>query len=186
MKLKDIRFFPLYDAELGTWTRHPVVEAPFDTAFTVYKSDKRKAIIGDPFNCIAALGMRRMHKVKFAYITSGRDAYVGYEDEDSPTGITVRHFIVTAETAKIRDLFDSKGSPETKLIMLKAPNEFQKLAYRSVRDKKRRAAVKNGAPVKKRGPQKVKRIDRLGIVPRPRARIENGEVIVQSIEHSFL
>jgi hypothetical protein len=155
---------------------HPLTEAPFDTAFKVYKTDRRKAVIGDPMNCIEARGLQRLPNVAFAHIGSGGDAYVGYKDSESPTGIMVRHFLIPAAAKKVRDAFEVKGAPPTQVLMLKAPTNGRTLSHRSVLGKKRRDAVKAGAHVKKRGPQKNKRIVRLGVPPRPRAKVVKGEV----------
>jgi len=155
---------------------HPLVEAAYDTAFKVYKTDRRISVIGDPENCIEAKGLRRLPNVAFANIGSGGDAYVGYKDVDSPTGITVRHFLIPARAAKVRDTFDTKGAPATQVLILKAPTNGRTLTHRSMLGKKRRDEIKAGAQPKKRGPQKNKRITRLGVPPRPRARVVKGEV----------
>jgi hypothetical protein len=161
---------------------HPLVEAPFDTAFKVYKSDRKKAVIGDPGQCIEAVGLRRLPNVAFAHIGSGGDAYVGFKDPDSHTGITVRHFLIPAAAAKVRDAFDVKNSPPTQVLMLKAPTNGKTLSHRSLSNKRRRDEVKGGAPVKARGPQKNKRITRLGVAHRPRAKIVKGEVSLPTSE----
>src|SRR5262245_53447917 len=76
---------------------HPMVEADYDTAFKVYKTDRKKAVIGDPTDCIEAVGLKRLPNVVFAHIGCGGDAYVGFKDENSPTGVTVRHFLIPAQ-----------------------------------------------------------------------------------------
>jgi len=157
---------------------HPLVEAAYDTAFKVYKTDRRKAVIGDPEKCIEAKGLHRLPNVAFAYIGSGGDAYIGFKDSDSPTGITVRHFLIPAAAAKVRDAFEVKGSPATQLLILKAPTNGRTLSHRSMLGKRRRDEIKAGAQPKKRGPQKNKRITRLGVPPRPRAKITKGAVSI--------
>jgi hypothetical protein len=157
---------------------HPLSEAEYDTAFKCFKSDKRKATIGDPEACIEALGLRRLPNVSFAHIGSGGDAYVGFKDTGSPTGIVVRHFIIPAAAAKVRDAFEVKGAPATQVLMLKAPTNGRTLSHRSMLGKRRRDEIKAGAQAEKRGKQKNKRITRLGVSPRPRAKIVKGEVSV--------
>ena len=154
---------------------HPLVEAEFDTAFKVFKSDRKKAVIGDPADCIEAKGLKRLPNVAFAHIGSGGDGYVGFKDESSPTGIKVRHFLIPAKAAKVRDIFETKGAPSSQVLMLKAPTNGRTLSHRSMLGKRRREEVKKGSPVKSRGPQKNKRIHRLGVPPRPRAKIVKGE-----------
>jgi hypothetical protein len=157
-------------------TNHPLVEAEFDTAFKVYKNDRKKAVIGDPMNCIEAKGLKRLPNVSFAHIGSGGDAYVGFKDTESSTGITVRHFVIPAASAKVRDSFEIKGAPATQILMLKAPSNGRTLSHRAMLGKKRRDEIKAGAQVKKRGAQKNKRIVRIGVPPRPRAKVVKGEV----------
>lgn len=155
---------------------HPLVEAEYDTAFKVYKTDRRRATIGDPTGCIEAMGLRRLPNVQFAHIGSGGDAYVGFKDAESSTGITVRHFLIPTQSAKVRDTFETKGAPPTQILMLKAPTNGRTLSHRSALGKRRREEIKAGAVPKKRGPQKRTRIARLGVGHRPRAKIVRGEV----------
>ena len=156
---------------------HPLEEGAYDTAFKCYKSDKRKAVIGDPEECIEAKGLCKMPGVVFAHIGSGGDAYVGYKDIKSPTGITVRHFTIPAESAKVRDTFDKKGSPSTQILWLRAPAQSRTLAARAKMNTAWREKVKNGShSPTKRGPQKNRRIVRLGVSPRPKAKIEKSQV----------
>lgn len=157
---------------------HPLIEAEYSTAFRVYRSDHNKAIIGDPWGCVEALGLRRMPNVVFACIGSGGDAFVGFKDPMSPTGITVRHFIIKTKAARVRDNFDIKKPPKTQLLQLDAPTEKQTLDYRAKRDKKRRDDIKNGVgePVKPRDKPRKTRFIRLGVSPRPTAKITKHEV----------
>lgn len=155
---------------------HPLVEAEFDTAFKVFKTDRKKAVIGDPTRCIEAKGLCRIPNVQFAHIGCGKDAYVGFKDQNSATGITVRHFTIPAASGRVRDAFDVKGSPPTQVLMLKAPSNGRTLSHRAKLNKQHRDKVKAGGTVKSRGPQKKKRIVRLGVAPRPRAKIVKGEV----------
>jgi hypothetical protein len=157
---------------------HPLVEAEYDTAFKVYKTDKRKSVIGDPSACIEAMGLKRLPNVSFAHIGSGGDAYVGFKDPKSNTGTTVRHFLIPTASGKVRDSFDIKDAPPTQVLMLKAPTNGRTLSHRAMLGKRRREEIKNGAETKKRGSQKNKRIHRLGVAPRPRAKIVKGEVSI--------
>lgn len=160
--------------------KHPVLEADYDTAFKVYKSDRKKAVIGDPTACIEAKGLCRLANVQFAYIGGGGDAYVGFKDEKSATGVTVRHFTIPSKAKKVRDTFEIKGAPDTQLLMLKAPSPGRTLKHRAVLGKRRRDEIKQGAIEKKRGPQRKTRIIRLGVHNRPRAKItKNNEVSVE-------
>lgn len=155
---------------------HPLVEAEIDTAFKVYKSDRRKSVIGDPTDCIEAQGLKRLPNVQFAHIGSGGNAYVGYKDQHSPTGITVRHFLIPAQARKVRDAFDLKGAPGTQILILKAPTNGRTLTARRAANKRRREEVKKGAAVKKRGPQKNTRVARIGVAHRPRPTIVQGQL----------
>jgi len=155
---------------------HPMTEADYDTAFKIYKTDRRKAKIGDPTDCIEAKGLKRLPNVAFAHIGSGGDAYVGFKDQGSETGITVRHFLIPAAAKRVRDAFDVKGSPGTQVLMLKAPTNGRTISHRRTLNKQRREEVKAGAPVKKRGKQAETRIRRLGVPPRPRAKVVEGVV----------
>jgi hypothetical protein len=155
---------------------HPMLEAEYDTAFKVFKSDRKKSVIGDPTACIEAQGLKRLPNVAFAHIGSGGDAYVGFKDPESTTGVTVRHFVIPAQSKRVRDAFETKGSPPTQVLMLKAPSNGRTLSHRRTLSKKRRDEIKKGAPVKKRGSPRSTRITRLGVAPRPKAKVVKGEV----------
>jgi hypothetical protein len=156
---------------------HPLVEAEFNTAFKVYKSDRRRAVIGDPKACIEALGLKRIPNVIFAHIGSGGDAYVGFKDSESPTGVIVRHFTIPAQSKRVRDMFDVKGSPATQVIMLNAPSNGRTLVHRRRLNKKRHEEIKAGTrQVKKRGSPKKTRIARIGREHRPKPKISKDEV----------
>lgn len=157
-------------------TSHPLREAEYDTAFKIYKSDKRRAVIGDPTACIEALGLKRQPNVAAAHIGSGGDAYVGYKDTASPTGLAFVHFVIPAASKRVRDTFETKGSPATQILMLKAPSNGRTLTHRRTLDKTRRTEIKKGAKVKTRSTKpRSKRITRLGVGHRPRAKIVQGE-----------
>jgi hypothetical protein len=156
---------------------HPLREGEYDTAFKIYKSDRRKAVIGSPHKCIEALGLQRQRDVAFAHIGSGGDAYVGYRDKNSKTGITVRHFTIPAAAARIRDTFDARGSPSTQVVMLKAPSNGRTLTYRRTLQKNRYKLVKTGAVQStKRTKPSATRVERLGVAHRPRPKVVGGQV----------
>jgi hypothetical protein len=157
--------------------KYPLYEAPYDTAFHVYKSDKRRAIIGDPHSCLLALGIRRDPRVLDAYIGSGRDAYVVFAKGQGKKGPFALHFTVNAEAARMRDLFDTKHAPTSQIILLSAPTQGRTLAARSRMNKRRREEIKNGATVQLRTVHSP-RITRLGVPNRPRATITKNTVTV--------
>src|SRR5215475_12823759 len=102
-------------------TLYPLTEAEYDMAFTVYKSDKRKSVIGDPLQCIEARGIKRDPNVLEAYVGSGKDAYVVFKARGR-LGAGARHFTIPAKSAKVRDAFETKGSPKTQVLWLRAPS----------------------------------------------------------------
>lgn len=157
--------------------KHPLQEGDYDTAFKVYKTDRLRAEIANPEKCIEALGLRRLPNVAFAHIGSGNVAYVGFHDQRSPTGVTVRRFYIPAPAKKVRDQFETKGSPKTQILMLKAPANGKTMASRSKRDQARRANIKAGAhlPQKREQPHST-RLERIGVAHRPRPKIIKGEV----------
>jgi hypothetical protein len=162
--------------------KHPLIEADYDTAFKVYKSDRRKAVIGDPTACIEAVGLKRLPNVSFAHIGSGGDAYVGFKDQKSSTGITVRHFTIPAQAKKVRDQFEVKGAPNTQTLLLKAPSNGRTLSHRKVLGKRRRDEIKAGAEVKKRAAPRASRIARIGVAHRPRAQVDGKCISLDSSE----
>jgi hypothetical protein len=166
--------------ELADGTRVPLFEAEYDTAFKIFKSDRRKAKVGDPKACIEALGICRKPNVLEAHIGSGKDAYVVYSKTPGRSFKHAVHHTMPAQSGRVRDQFEVKGSPKTQTLFLKAPSSGRTLAHRKTLDKKRRAEVKAGAPVKKRGKPNKTRIHRLGVAHRPRAKIKAGVVTLFS------
>jgi hypothetical protein len=159
--------------QLKTGGHVPLIEADTKMAYTVYKSDRKKAIIGDPWNCIEALGCKREHNVVEAYIGAGKDAYIVFEGRDKK--LFARHYVIKAQAARVRDTFDQKGAPKTQLLELHPPTNGRTRAHRKFLDKRRRAEIKNGAEVKKREQKpRADRITRLGVPNRPRANIVRG------------
>jgi hypothetical protein len=86
-------------------TRYPLSEAKYNMSFKVYRSDRRKARIGDPGQCLLALGIRRDKDVLDVYIGSGRDAYVIFKAQDGEPAHAV-HFTIPTTTRRIIDAFD--------------------------------------------------------------------------------
>lgn len=171
-----------YQLEDGTTV--PLFEAEYDTAFKVFKSDRRKSVIGDPKHCIEAVGLCRLPNVQEAYIGSGRDAYVVYKSTANRNFLHAVHFTIPSSSQKVRDAFDTKKALKSQVLLLKVPSKGRTLQHRRLLNKARRAAVKNGATVKKRGGKSKQRIHRLGVDHRPRAQIKEGMVSVGSIQET--
>ena len=127
--------------ELADGTRVPLFEAEYDTAFKIFKSDRRKAKVGDPKACIEALGICRKPNVLEAHIGSGKDAYVVYSKTPGRSFKHAVHHTMPAQSGRVRDQFEVKGSPKTQTLFLKAPSSGRTLAHRKTLDKKRRAEV---------------------------------------------
>lgn len=162
-------------------TSYPLAEAEYDMSFTVYKSDRSKAIIGDPWGCLIALGGKRHPDVLEVYIGSGGDAYVVFKGRAGKPAHAV-HFTIPAQAARVRDIFDTKGAPPTQIVMLRAPTKARTLDARSASNKGRAAKIKNGTHVvKPRGTPAKKRIMTLGVAHRPRARVTQTGIDTQPI-----
>jgi hypothetical protein len=169
----------VYTAPNGT--KYPLFEAEYDSAFKVYKSDRKRATIGDPWGCLIALGGKHKPEVLEVYIGSGGDAYVVYKGRLGKPPY-VLHFTIPAEAARVRDAFDTKGAPATQIVMLRAPTKARTIDARSKSNKAHKAKIKNGTHiVKPRGTIAKKRIMTLGVAHRPRARITPNGVDTQSI-----
>ena len=163
-------------------TNHPYCEAEYDMDFWVYKSDRRKAVLGDPCRCLIALGVQRNKNVRFAYIGSCHDAYVGLKDSLSPTGVKVYHFNIAAQAGRVRDAFDAKGAPATQRLTLKAPSPGRTRAHRLETNKRNAREVKEGKRVRVARGKQRSRLTRLGVPHRPRAKIYKGEVSMPQFE----
>jgi hypothetical protein len=160
-------------------TQVPLFEADYQLAFTVRRADRRGAIVGDPKECIEARAMcRDMEGVTEAYIGAGKDAYAVFKATRTRPFVHALHFIIPAEAARVRDLFDTKKGKKikSKTLILRAPSPGRTLQHRRKLGSTRRKAVKAGAPVKKRGTITKTRITRIGVPLRPRAKIINGVV----------
>jgi hypothetical protein len=149
-------------------------EARHDMLFKAYRSDFRKAVIGDPWECIESKGIKHHRGVLEAYIGSGRNAYVVFKPtEDEPA--TAVHFMISVKAGKIRDAFEQNKKLQTQELILRTPSKTQTLEARSVMNKKRNAAIKNGTHVpKKRGKPNSRRMERIGAPHRPRPDISRS------------
>lgn len=159
----------------GDGTKYPLIEAQTPFSIDVHRADCRKAITGDPANCLIALGARRHRNVDAAYIGSSKDAYVIMRYGRSIKAVAV-HYTINARTSALRDAFDTNSKLLIQTVTLSPPSPGVTLAHRAKLGKRRREEVKNGALQKKRGPQKTSRVVRLGVPHRPRARIERNNV----------
>jgi hypothetical protein len=160
---------------------YPLFEAEVDYTCAVYKTDRRKAVIGDPAACIISLGLKHNPDVIVAHIGGGKDAFVTFKGKGRFKAHT-KHYVVLAKAAKVRDTFDTKGAPATQHITLSAPTAGRTLDARERMNKRRRAEIKNGSPVKKRATPNRPRITRIGAVNRPTAIISNGAVSMPMLE----
>jgi len=159
----------------GTYV--PLFEADYDTSFPVYRSDRRKAVLGDPRKCIEALGLCRMHKALEAFIGTGKDAYVVFSASANRPFKHALHFTIPAQAAKVRDTFDKRGAPKTQHLTLRAPTKGRTLEHRSFLGKRLAAKIKNGEHVvKPRGKLNTPRITRIGAPHRPHAQIRSVSV----------
>jgi len=156
---------------------YPLYEALYAYSITVYKSDCRKAVIGDPTQCLIALGAKRDPQIQDAFIGSGKDAYVIFKKKGNKPAHAL-HFTIAAQAAKVRDYFDTNKGATTQIIKLNAPTAGRTLAHRSKLNKARAARIKDGTHVpKRREGTKQTRIIRLGVAHRPSASIKrNGDV----------
>lgn len=160
------------DAKTGqTW---PLKEADTDYSFRVYRTHRRKAVIGDPTSCLIALGLQRDPDVAAAYIGSGKDAIVVFKGKGRRPA-TALHYVILAGAAKVRDSFDQKGAPTSQWLTLSAPTAGRTLDARAALDRRRRAQIKAGAPVKHRATPNKPRITRLGVAHRPKPIVSKGE-----------
>lgn len=164
--------------KLRDGTTVPLFEAPYDMSFKVWKSDKRKAIIGDPYECIEALGLCRMPNVMEAHVGSGKVAYVVFEKSAGRAFKHALRFTLKTASQKVRDTFDQRGAPKTQILILSAPTNGQTMLHMRDYAKERARKIKKGeAVVKPRGEKKIKtRFIRLGVNHRPRAVVRSGIV----------
>jgi hypothetical protein len=162
----------------GEGKRYPLHEATYDFPITVYKSDCRKAEIGNPEQCLIALGARRNKRVEGAWIGSGKDAYVAFKAVRGRAA-HVLHFTLNAKAARIRDFFETKKGATTQQIILSAVTAGRTRLHRAKLGKLRAKKIKAGKHVvKPRGKINATRIMRLGVAHRPTPNIENNVVSV--------
>ena len=158
----------------ATGKKWPLVEAEVDYTFQVYKSDRRKAVIGDPTCCLIAEGLKHNKDVVAAHIGSGKDAVVVFKGRGR-LGEHAKHYVLLAKAERVRDIFDGKGAPKTQYITLSAPTAGRTLAARKAMNRKRQAEIKAGTrDVKRRDAPRKTRMMRLGVSARPRAVVSNG------------
>lgn len=160
----------------GDGKKYRLIEAMIPFSFDVRRDDCKSAIIGDPWNCLLARGGRRHPNVLAMYVGSGKDAYVVMTDGRGGEPVAV-HYTIKATAARVRDQFDTNKKLKTQPVTLSVPTPGRTLEHRSILGKKRRAEVKDGAEVKKRGKANVRRIHRIGVKHRPRARIVGENVV---------
>jgi hypothetical protein len=153
--------------------KYPLTEARYEMTFKAYRSDRRKAVAGDPGRCLLALGIRRDPQVADVYIGSGKDAYVILKETQEHPAQAV-HFTIRTPAKRIRDGWDKDKSAVTQLITLSRPAISQTVEAQRAYTRRRREEIKNGAPVKHRGPNKGHRMTRLGVPHRPRPKISRG------------
>lgn len=157
---------------------YPIIEAISNTFFLVFRTDMRKAVIGDSCHCIIALGLKKMDRdIVDAFVTSGKFVYLCYE----PRGVAPYCYCVryqtTAEAARVRDNFDQDKDMKTQRLYLRKPSPGRTLAGRAAANKRRRQEIKDGAPVKARGNQvRNSRLMRIGIAHRPKVHIVRNTV----------
>jgi hypothetical protein len=162
--------------QLEDGSKVPLFEAAYDMAFSVRRADRQGAIIGHPRLCVEAKGICKMPHVVEAYVGSGKDAYVVFEPTpDRPYRHAV-HFIIPASSRAVRDAFDTNKKIKSQILMLKVPAKGTTVEYRRNLNQRRRDEIKNGAAVKKRGTIGKNRMERLGVPPRPRAKINRNVV----------
>lgn len=155
-------------------TKFPLVEAKYDMLFKCYKSDRRKAMQGNPNACLLALGIKRHPDVLDIYIGSGKDAYVIFKGDEGEAPQAV-HFTVATAARKVVDAFDKDKTTQSCDIVLRRPTKSWTLAYRRKNGAKWRDEVKTGErQPKRRGKINEKRVTRLGVAHRPRAKVTRG------------
>lgn len=166
-----------YTYKLEDGREVPLFEADYDMSFDVYKTDKKKAVIGDPRHCIEAVGLCRLQNVTEAHIGASKVAIVVFGPTASRDFVHAVRFIIPASSAKVRDKFDLQKSLKSQTLRLSAPTKGQTMERDRVRQKARREAIKAGAEIKKRGKPNRNRMQRIGVKQRPRALVtKNGTV----------
>lgn len=165
---------PQYQLEDGSFV--PLYEAEYDMSFKAYKSDRRKSVIAHPRKCIEAKGICRLPNVIEAYIGSGKIGYVVFAKTYRRPFKHALRFIIPVSSRRVVDNFDTKNSSDTQILTMRAVSPGQTKEHRSLLNRRRYEAVKNGAPVKHRQEARKSRITRLGVAHRPRPKIKSGQV----------
>jgi hypothetical protein len=156
-----------------TGERYPLKEARYDIWFKAYRSDRRKAKRGNPGWCLLALGIRRNKDVLDVYVGAGHDAYVIFKATEEEEAHAV-HFVIRTEAKKVIDAFDKDRTTKTQPIKLQKPPQSWTLAGRRKNNARRRAEIKAGSPVKRRGKIARSRMGRVGVERRQRAIISKS------------
>lgn len=164
----------LYTAPNGK--TYPLFEAPYPMPVTVYKTDQRKAQIGDPVGCLIARGLKRMKGVEDVWVGCGQDAYVCFKETKLRPAHAL-HFTINTQAARVRDFFDTHKGVETQSLQLDPPSAGRTHAARAAMNKRRREEIKNGATVAKRERPYTQRITRLGVHRRPKAIVKKNTVV---------
>lgn len=157
--------------------RYPLYEAPIPFTIKVYRKDCKDAVVGDPVQCLIAKGAKRHRNVLHAFIGGGKDAYVIMKNGAEGKPIAV-HYTLNAVAVRVRKTFDDHKKMAAQEITLAAPTAGRTMAHRSKLGKKRRAAIKAGAEVKKRGKLTEAQIHHIGSKHRPVAKIVKNVVTV--------
>jgi hypothetical protein len=154
---------------------YPVREAVMPFPVPLYREDDKKAVVGDPKKCRIALGACHLRGVLGANIGSAKDAYIVMKTSEGPIAF---HYVIPAATERARDAFDTDKKITETIVMLNPPTAGRTLTARRKLNKRRRAEIKAGARVKKRGKRNRTRIMRLGVPRRPAAEIVGNTVSV--------
>lgn len=154
---------------------YPVKEAQYDMPIKIYKSDKRRAVVGSPEECLLALGAVRNNAVLEAAIGHGGDAFMLMKDDNGNPSHWL-HFKIKAEAQRIRDAFDRDRSARTATIILSKPPKSWTLAHRQASNKRRREEIAAGSPVRRLVNPRRTRVQRLGVRVRPTTRIKINKI----------
>jgi hypothetical protein len=169
-----------YEAPDGK--KYRMIEAKYDMAFKVYRSDRRKAKVLDPHDCLLALGILRNRDVIDVFVGAGRDAYVVFRGENGGEPYAV-HFVLNRPTKRVIDNFDKDRLAKTQQIILRRPSDGRTLDARNRQDKARKARIKAGTHhVKHRPTPRASRIARLGVGQRPKPRVSKSGNVSATVE----
>jgi hypothetical protein len=154
-----------------------VVQAKHDYAVRCYRTDRSRAIQGDPRKCLLALGAKRNRLVIDCLIGTGRDMYILFEATEESDREWL-HFIASTSSRGVADGFDKDRKASTIIVMLRRPTKSTAKKSASKRHanqyQKRKATGKQ--PDKTIGAKRITRVKRLGVPHRPMPRIETRTV----------